>query len=287
VPLWPLAPSFPGVVNGKWLKGAGGAAVWADPAGYDGGASAAAVNTDLAHPDPAAPVATIRFNAGGGSIRSIGVPVAIGARIELQLYSGFPAVTLLSGAAGTGTAQINIEGSANALLEPGCTASLTWIGAFWVLTGISSSTGGIGPRCFLNRNSTFQSIPNGTITPFAWTDADSYDTDNMHDPATNPSRIVIKTPGVYVFSPTIVVAANATGLRSLGFLVNGGTYYGWDHRPAVTPAHVLSRSQVLPSLAINDYVEVVMQQTSGGALNAGSNDGTTGSFTQCSVERIA
>jgi hypothetical protein len=127
------------------------------------------------------------------------------------------------------------------------------------------------------RNSTFQSLVTATVTPLVFNDADTFDATNMHDPATNPSRMTVVTAGVHTFETTIVFAANATGIRGVGFRINGTTpIYGWQEvaNAGALPT-VVSTIWTMP-LNAGDYVEVLVFQNSGGALNAGSNDPTTG-----------
>lgn len=119
-------------------------------------------------------------------------------------------------------------------------------------------------------------------------DADTYDTDSMHDPAgAHPSRMTVNTEGVYLFLATVVFAANAVGVRGLGFRSNGSgveTFYEVPTMP-ITLQHDISCSVVVP-MSAGDYMEAIVYQSSGGALNAGSNDSTTGVFTTFTAARL-
>lgn len=142
-------------------------------------------------------------------------------------------------------------------------------------------------RVMANRSSTFQSINDSTLTAMIWNNADSYDTDAMHDPAgANPSRITIATAGVYVCGANVSWAAHATGWRGIGLRVNAGTTYGWTVVPSIGATTMMSATSWRLPLNATDYVEVVVYQTSGGALNAGSNDSLPGANTVFQADRI-
>lgn len=135
---------------------------------------------------------------------------------------------------------------------------------------------GLVPRAQVYRT-TAQAITNTTLTAVAF-DNESYDTNGMHDTVTNNSRLTCHIAGVYLVAATIVFATNAAGHRGVGFQVNGGgTYYGWNLAPNIGAVynHVVNAAWLIP-LAPNDFVEAWVYQTSGGGLNVGVADGTTG-----------
>ena len=117
--------------------------------------------------------------------------------------------------------------------------------------------------CKVERSTT-QSIPDATPTIIDW-NTEAYDTDGMHDNATNNSRITIKTAGKYLFSCYGGWTNNSTGERQIDFLMNGST--------------TMARTRYLPTdksentasfvgdFAVNDYVEIEVTQDSGGSLN--------------------
>jgi hypothetical protein len=161
--LWGIQspPQIPTVVNGKWLKGVGGAMVWANPAAYST-ANVTAANTDIPHPDAGAVVATHRITTGGGSIRSIGAAVVDGSRIEIQMNGGAASgVTLLHNTAGGTGIPLYIDGVfASVVLSPGYVATFTLINSLglWVLTGITRS----GPPMIAGRVNTAGAIAGGS-----------------------------------------------------------------------------------------------------------------------------
>lgn len=133
---------------------------------------------------------------------------------------------------------------------------------------IAGSAGYIGCRA---STSTSQSVSNNTVTalPLA---AESFDSDPngaMHDTVTNNTRITIRTAGVYHCGAQATPAANTTGFRQSYIRVNGGSTIAFDTRMASTAGGAGSEVSLYCaySFAANDYIELVVQQASGGALN--------------------
>jgi len=115
------------------------------------------------------------------------------------------------------------------------------------------------------------SVASATDVPVAFGGTDSYDTDAMHDPTTNNTRITMPVAGVYDVGGWFEMAANAAGTRSIYVRLNGTTLIDRDR---TLPA-ALGTGGVLDYLSIqteykfaaNDYVELIANQNSGGALN--------------------
>jgi hypothetical protein len=121
------------------------------------------------------------------------------------------------------------------------------------------------PRCRVY-HSAAQSIPNGTVSTLSF-DGERYDTDTMHDTATQNSRLTCRTAGLYVIHAHVEFALNATGERHVILLLNGATQLAYHDQPALsTNAVIVSVSTQYP-LAVGDYVECQVYQNSGGALN--------------------
>jgi hypothetical protein len=90
----------------------------------------------------------------------------------------------------------------------------------------------------------------------------------MHDTVTNNSRLTAIYAGIYLISIHLTWAANATGSRLVQLRVNGATTIAEVRGPAVAGG-VSATSQSLTtvySMAVNDYVEVLGLQDSGGNL---------------------
>jgi hypothetical protein len=117
------------------------------------------------------------------------------------------------------------------------------------------------------RRSTNQSIPNSAATIVSLDTAD-HNTDTMYSGAT-PTRLTIKTPGLYLVSANVEWAANAVGSRNAWIQVNGNAL----DRIVETMVDAsgagdsrLNLSQIR-RLSAGDYIELAVYQSSGGSLN--------------------
>lgn len=99
-------------------------------------------------------------------------------------------------------------------------------------------------------------------------DAETFDSNALHDTVTNNSRIVLNKVGKWRIDWGIVYAANASGQRYATIMLNGATVVGDKgqlHSGASTTAYV-SGSNVITNSAITDYIEMLPYQDSGGTL---------------------
>lgn len=155
------------------------------------------------------------------------------------------------------------------------------------LTGANSESAGTGfardlhvhaynpPACRVYDTGS-QSIPNNADTVLAF-NAERYDTNTMHDNATNNSRITIKTAGLYTVQFHVQIAGNTdySTLYTYGQL-NGTTIIGIGpgNQPGSGIATVLACSFTY-KFAVNDYFEILIRQNNGAgaarAITAGSN----------------
>lgn len=128
---------------------------------------------------------------------------------------------------------------------------------------------GVGARI---THSAAQTLTTGTWTSLAF-DTERYDPSGLHSNVTNNSRFTIPTGlgGRYLLSANWEWAANASGQRISRFLVNNTTVIAYDWRafsgggsPVATPMGGFSTVYVL---AAGDFVEIQLQQTSGGNLD--------------------
>jgi hypothetical protein len=111
-----------------------------------------------------------------------------------------------------------------------------------------------------------QSINNTTDTTLTWA-SETLDTNTMHDNSTNNSRITIKTAGKYLVNAQITFDTSATGRRVVKIQKNGSDYDGnvMDGGNFGASYTYIVNTQIL-DLAVNDYLTVVVYQSSGGAL---------------------
>lgn len=132
------------------------------------------------------------------------------------------------------------------------------------------------PQCRAFRNTT-QTITSGANTALQFNDErwDLGAPAEQHDTVTNNTRLTCVVPGLYVFDGSVEFAANVTGHRGLYVRVGGTNIIEFDNRMAITTAAEPTRMTISGQwrLAATEYLELVVQQTSGGNLNV-----TGGSF---------
>lgn len=117
-------------------------------------------------------------------------------------------------------------------------------------------------------NSANQSITTATVTTLAF-DSERFDTDGMHSTAVNTSRITITAPGRYLIGVCVSWDVSAAGQRFMRFMLNGVTEIARVRSPPVAGG-ALGSTYVLETvydLAAGDFVEVQVQQDTGGNLN--------------------
>lgn len=121
-------------------------------------------------------------------------------------------------------------------------------------------------------HSAAQTVPNGAVTILSF-DTERWDTDSIHDNATNNSRLTCKTAGLYLITLLCSFSANANGRRSLYLKKNGATWIGIVGLPAVPDGITSTLIEVSTQyqLAVNDYVEGYCYQNSGVDLTVSIN----------------
>lgn len=99
-------------------------------------------------------------------------------------------------------------------------------------------------------------------------DSERFDNGGLHSTSANTSRLTAPITGVYQIGASIRFANNATGYRYIYLRSDGATVLGTDVRNATAGGIVTTITlSVCYQLAATSYVEVVANQTSGGALN--------------------
>lgn len=133
------------------------------------------------------------------------------------------------------------------------------------------------PACRVTKAAA-QSIATSALTAVTF-DTERYDTDTMHDNVTNNTRITIKTAGLYTVGAAIEWAAGGTSFRLLLIRLNGTTPIAQLIGPPETTG--VATDQTLSTVykfAVNDYIEVMAQQNSGGALNVSKINNSSPEF---------
>jgi hypothetical protein len=131
----------------------------------------------------------------------------------------------------------------------------------------------IGARVY---NDTSISVADSTNTAITY-NTEVYDTDTIHDLGANTNRLTCKTAGYYIIAGSFIYAANATGNRRAFIYLNNTTLLcdDFDDDPKAADPCRLSLVTIY-QLAVNDYVEILTWQSSGGALNITESGHTPG-----------
>lgn len=128
------------------------------------------------------------------------------------------------------------------------------------------------PQCLVTGAGT-QAIPISTYTELNW-DQDSSDHSYLHNPASNPQNIYIKTTGWYEVRAQIQFASNSAGYRIARLRKNGSVL---DRSTVLLPPVNGNATSVLTSIPVylvcGDYVSVEVFQNGGSPnLNVALNE---------------
>jgi hypothetical protein len=175
----------------------------------------------------------------------------------------------------------------------------TWVaGSAPTAAALNGSTGPKGgldfllspPRATLYMSSSV-SLSNNTWTLVTWDgEYQDEDTSPMHSTSSNTSRLTAITPGRYEVSVRAYFAANATGTRGINVTPNGAGTRDVDNAALSDSfwAAANSTNQLVTATfewlaSANDYIELWVIQSSGGALNLVGS----GSWTKMSMRWVA
>ena len=116
------------------------------------------------------------------------------------------------------------------------------------------------------RRSTAQTIPTGTVTTVIF-NVETFDSDNMWDVA-NPTRLTIRTAGLYLIIGDIYWASSAVGRRLIWLEHSvAGAIATREVHMAPTPAFVWAgQVTTLWQCAVADYIELFVFHTKGSNL---------------------
>lgn len=126
----------------------------------------------------------------------------------------------------------------------------------------------LGKAARVYNSGSSQALSNNTFTAIAF-NAESYDTDAIHDNASNNTRLTCKTAGKYQIYGRVVFAGSTVNQRAARIRLNNSGDLDYDERNGassgteLTPVSVFTEYQ----LAVNDYVELLGWQNSGGNLD--------------------
>ncbi|MBA7588911.1 hypothetical protein ES708_30982 [subsurface metagenome] len=111
-----------------------------------------------------------------------------------------------------------------------------------------------------------QSIPNNTATALAF-NSERYDTDAIHDPVTNNSRLTCKTAGIYLIVGQATFYTSIYGERYITIVANGGTDLAAQQWATPQAGWNMMHVSTIYNLAVDDYVELVVYHTRGNSLD--------------------
>lgn len=100
-------------------------------------------------------------------------------------------------------------------------------------------------------------------------DSERWDNDTIHSTSSNTSRLTATTAGLYEIGGSATFAAGGGNIRLIGIRLNGTIFIDLIESPPLAGGGNVTALSIgaLYSLAANDYVELVVYQDSGGALN--------------------
>lgn len=125
------------------------------------------------------------------------------------------------------------------------------------------------PHCRVYNSANISIAVSGTPQALTF-DSERYDVGGCHSTSTNTGRITIPSGagGKWHFGCNVSFAANATGVRQVYMRLNGTTTIAFSNDPALGSGDVSIHNLSCDyAVSAGDYVEVVCNQTSGGALN--------------------
>jgi len=135
----------------------------------------------------------------------------------------------------------------------------------------SGPTAATNDICAQVRSIANQSIANTTNTTVTY-GAEVYDTDGMASLGANDDRLTVRTAGKYLIIFNCAFAANATGYREGFFYLNGGTATQVSTIPTTSGRRTSIGLAWVADFDVDDYIQVQVSQSSGGALNVETVD---------------
>ncbi|MDQ3155989.1 MAG: hypothetical protein M3Q98_04600 [Actinomycetota bacterium] len=128
------------------------------------------------------------------------------------------------------------------------------------------------PKVRVYNSASISHVTSGTSQALTF-NSERYDTDTMHSTSVNTGRITFTTAGTYSLFANVEFASNATGYRALEIRLGGATIIA--SQVAQTNATQVTIMTIYTEYAFTagQYVEIMVNQTSGAALNinAGAN----------------
>jgi len=136
------------------------------------------------------------------------------------------------------------------------------------VSSLSTFTSSAQPRVKAFLTTANQSVANNTLTAVNL-NAEDTDIGGLHDNVIQPSRITIVSGagGSYHFLAQVAFFANATGIRQVYIYKNGSPIASSVNVSASVTQDSYIQCSVDDEASVNDYYEIFVKQTSGGALD--------------------
>lgn len=138
-----------------------------------------------------------------------------------------------------------------------------------IYTNISGKQSKIPPKVKVYR-STDKTITTATETAVDF-DTEVFDTHNMWV-SSSATRITFRESGTYLVIGRIKWAGNATGIREVQLRVNGTDNIDHEFEAPGNTTVISQQCAVLYPFNVNDYIELVVRQASGGDLVLEADD---------------
>jgi hypothetical protein len=166
----------------------------------------------------------------------------------------------------TGDTIYSSSGSTPARLGIGTTGQVLTV-AGGVPSWATPTSGSAFSGVFVRQSASTTSISNNTNTTVLF-DTEEFDTDAYHSTSTNTGRITIPAgkAGKYAINSAFFFQEAANGARVLNIYKNGSNY-ARSQMPPDSVSQIAVTLNLVMDLAVSDYIEVVVFQNSGGALN--------------------
>lgn len=133
---------------------------------------------------------------------------------------------------------------------------------------------GTRPTCRAVMNGSPLSVPNSTDTLIPFDGTDLVDTDSMHDPASNNTRITFNTGGTYLVGFRLFWGGHAdSGARGIKMRKNGSTvliYAQTQPDGAGSPQGLSVDASDIFVFSATDYIELLAFHTAGSTITVGS-----------------
>ena len=135
------------------------------------------------------------------------------------------------------------------------------------------------PTCRVYNSANISITTSGTAQALTF-DSERFDVGGCHSTSVNTGRITVPSGagGKWQIGGSVEFASNSTGYRQVYIRLNGTTAIGNVAVSANATAATQLNVTALWALSAGDYVELVVVQTSGGALNVTTNSAWSPEF---------